>query len=39
MSGDNWVDISKLDGLITIGALLIWAVLIFGVGGSLALSG
>ncbi len=37
MSGDNWMDISKLDGFIVIAVLGIWGVLIFGVANSLAL--
>lgn len=39
MSGDNWIDISKQDGVIVISLLLIWGVLLFGVATQLALKG
>ncbi len=37
MSGDNWIDISKMDGLIIVGAALIWGTLIFVVAGKIAM--
>ncbi len=39
MSGENWIDISKQDGLIVIGVAIIWGVLLFGVASQLALRG
>ncbi len=37
MSGDNWIDISKMDGLIIVGVALIWGALLFGVATRIAM--